>query len=92
MSLDELSEIAGYNPTYTEKLFRTVYNTTPINYLIRVRIDNAQKLLCSDLSLTVKEVGERSGFNDNSYFGKVFKKFTGMTPREYRAANTYIEN
>lgn len=92
LSLDELSRIAGYNSTYTEKLFRTVYNTTPINYLIRVRIENAQKLLCSDLTLTIKEVGERSGFNDNSYFGKVFKKFTGLTPREYRAANTYIEN
>lgn len=92
LSLEELSAMAGYNPTYTEKLFRTVYNTSPINYLIRVRIENAQKLLCSDLSLTVKEVGAKSGFNDNSYFGKVFKKFTGLTPKEYRAANTYIVN
>ncbi len=92
LSLEHLSEAAGYNPTYTEKLFRTVYHTTPINYLIQVRIDNAKKLLCSDLSLTAKEVGMKCGFNDNSYFGKVFKKFTGVTPREYRAANTYIED
>ncbi|MGN1098330.1 MAG: AraC family transcriptional regulator [Clostridia bacterium] len=92
LSLDELAEIAGYNPTYTEKLFRSIYNTSPINYLIRIRIENAQKLLCSNLSMTVKEVGESCGFKDNSYFGKIFKKFTGLTPREYRAANTYVEN
>lgn len=91
LSLELLSKTAGYNPTYTEKLFRLVYHTTPINYLIQVRIANAKRLLSSDLSLTVKQVGEKCGFNDNSYFGKVFKKFTGVTPREYRAANTYIE-
>lgn len=91
LSLEVLSNAAGYNPTYTEKLFRTVYHTTPINYLIQVRIDNAKRLLSTDLTLTVKQVGERCGFNDNSYFGKVFKKFTGATPREYRAANTYID-
>ncbi len=92
LSLDDMSAIAGYNPTYTEKLFRAAYGVSPINYLISVRIEKARELLCSNLSLTAKEVGERCGFNDNSYFGKVFKKVTGLTPREYRAANTYVEN
>lgn len=92
LSLEDMAEIAGYNPTYTEKLFRAVYNISPINYLIRVRVENAQKLLCSNLSLSVKEIGALCGFNDNSYFGKVFKKVTGLTPKEYRAANTYIES
>ncbi len=92
ISLDELAASAGYNPTYVGKLFRAAYHTSPITYLVRVRVDNACKLLCSDLSLTVKEVGEMSGFNDKSYFGKVFKRYTGLTPKEYREANTYIDN
>ncbi len=91
ISLDMLAAGSGYNATYLEKLFRSVYGVSPIAFLMRTRIENAQKLLCSDLSLTAREVGERCGFNDKSYFGKTFKRYTGLTPREYRAANTYFD-
>ena len=90
--LEEMADIVGCTPSYLGKLFREVYHTSPVTYLIRVRVEQARKLLCSDLSLTTQQVGERCGFNDKSYFGKIFKRYTGITPAEYRAANTYIEN
>ena len=52
------------------------------DYLNRVRIEAAKLLMQEDLSLA--EISLRVGFNDQSYFSKVFRKFEGLSPLKWR--------
>lgn len=81
-----LSTVAAHlkcNSDYLSRVLNFHLNVGFSEYLLRVRIDHARSLLRTD-RYTVGEVGFMVGFNDHSYFGKIFKKRVGMTPIEYR--------
>ncbi len=59
---------------------------SPSDYLNRLRIERAKALLLENMFLTVREIAEITGYADQLYFSKVFKKETGMTPSDFRAA------
>lgn len=83
LSLDILSTVAGMNARYFCKVFYSLTNTTPMNYVNFFRIEQASFLLDStDMSIT--EIAVNCGFWESSYFTKVFKKFKGTTPHLYR--------
>ena len=83
LTLDDLAEVAGMNPKYFCRVFRSLTHHSPVDYLNFYRIEQAAYLLDStDLSVT--EVGNRCGFCESSYFTKVFKKYKGTTPVSYR--------
>lgn len=83
LTLDDLAEVAGMNPKYFCRVFRSLTHHSPVDYLNFYRIEQAAYLLDStDLSVT--EVGNRCGFCESSYFTKVFKKYKGATPAFYR--------
>ena len=69
---------------YLSHLFRTEMNTTYTDYLCKVRIEKAKKAL-KNKDAVISEVAAMSGFDDPNYFTKVFKKYTGITPKEYKA-------
>ncbi|MFR4350624.1 MAG: AraC family transcriptional regulator [Roseburia sp.] len=82
VSLDDLASIAGMNPKYFCRFFRQITLRTPIDYLNYYRIECArEQLAATDASIT--EVALGCGFNDISYFTKTFKKYMGLTPRQY---------
>lgn len=83
ISLENVADFIGLSPQYISKLFKQQFNINFIDYVIQRRIELACTLLKST-SLPVKDVSMRCGYNDVSYFSKVFAKFTGMSPREYR--------
>lgn len=58
-------------------------------YLTNIRMEQAKKLLSTDLSIA--EVSERSGYGDYRVFTKVFKKSEGVTPSQYRRDFLEIE-
>ncbi len=63
-------------------IFREKAHIGPINYLIRLRIEEAQRLMReSDLTLT--QIAERVGFASLHYFSRMFKKITGVSPSQY---------
>ncbi|MBO4216389.1 MAG: AraC family transcriptional regulator [Clostridia bacterium] len=81
-----LADVAGYvyiSPSYLSKLFREELNVTFSSYLNTVRTEKSKILLMSD-KLSIIEVAELVGFVDQSYFNKVFKRLTGMTPKRFR--------
>lgn len=83
ITLSDLSEIAQINEKYLCRFFREFTGQTPIDYVNRLRIDRA----CYEMSvnkLNVTEAVYECGFNEISYFSKIFKKYKGMTPGEYR--------
>ncbi len=70
------------NFDYMNRIFRKTTGKTIFQYLTEVRISHAKELL-GTTSLKVAQISEKVGFSDESYFSKVFKRCTGMTPMNY---------
>ena len=82
ISLDHLSEVAYMSPSYLCRFFRTTTNYTLKEYLHRIRIDRAKELLVEG-KLPITQIGLEVGFESHSYFDRVFRRLTGMSPREF---------
>lgn len=83
LSLEKLAQIAGMNPNYFCRMFKEIIQTTPIEYLLQYRIEQAaMRLTTADISVT--EAAMACGFNDYSYFIRVFKRVKGVTPKQYQ--------
>lgn len=83
LSLNDLSEYTGMNGAYLSHLFSQIEGMTIKDYLNKVRIERAQNLLkYSDRSII--EISDYIGFQTQSYFGRIFKKYTGKTPARFR--------
>ena len=83
ISLEEMAASAGVSKTEVLRCFHKTLQTTPYSYVMEVRLSKATDLL-AQTGLSVGEIASRTGFNQQSYFGKRFKEKTGMTPLEYR--------
>ena len=85
-SIDMVMEQAGYNRRTSTRLIQQFASTNSrLDYVNQKRVEYAAQLLLADRSLLTKEVGERSGFYDDSTFRRNFKKYYGVTPVAYRA-------
>ena len=83
VTIGQMAEIAGLNPTYFSNLFSRCMGISPIQYINKRRIEQAQSLLLrSDQSLY--QIARRVGFSDEYYFSRVFKKIVGIAPDHYR--------
>lgn len=83
LTLDDLAKVAHLNSQYFCRAFKEVTGRSPIDYLNYYRIEcAAEQLRLPDLSVT--EIALSCGFNDLSYFNRMFKRRKNMTPTEYR--------
>ena len=83
IKVNELAELSFMEETYFIKRFKKALGDTPITYINKLRIYAAMRLLAeSDKSLS--EIAHEVGIYDSSYFSKLFKSNTGLTPGEYR--------
>ncbi len=85
ISIQTVSQRFSINLNYLCQLFKKEMDTTFTNYLRRLRISYACKLL-KETDLSVSIISERAGFGDYFYFSRIFKKYTGTTPSLYRQA------
>lgn len=83
ISLNDISEYTKLSVSYLSKVFKEQTNENLSAYINQVRIESA-KLFLLDNSIPLVEVSYLSGFEDQSYFSKVFKKLTSVTPGKYR--------
>ena len=83
ITLKDMAQIAGVSPKYFCSFFKTMTAKTPMEYLNSYRIEKAAaKLLSTDESVT--DIAYSCGFNDLSYFIKVFRDFKGISPKQFR--------
>lgn len=75
----------GYQADYLSVLFKKHMGSTLVQYVNKVRMENAKRLL-ADYGLPIKETAYVCGFPDEKYFMKVFKKTEGLTPTQYKNA------
>ena len=83
ISLDDVSRHVDISPYYFSKLFKQEDGRTFIEYLTGLRIREARRLLRSP-GLSIKEIGIMCGYADPNYFSRIFKKYEGVTPSEFR--------
>lgn len=83
LSLSLLSERFHFSPQYIAKKFKELYNTTVMTYLTEIRMEKAQSLL-RFTDKPVSEIANSLGYDDENYFGKVFKKHQGVSPLQFR--------
>jgi len=89
ITVNKLAQIFYTNRTTISKEFKEKTGTTIIKYLMNLRIQTASSILRNS-KLEIHEIMEKAGFNDISYFQKIFKKITGYTPSKFRKLNTWI--
>jgi AraC-like DNA-binding protein len=82
VTLGELTRIAGISVAQLERYCKRVFHLTPRQMIQKVRLEQAHRLLHSDLPIT--EVALQCGYTDHSAFSRQFKASTGFTPRQYR--------
>lgn len=90
LTLPQIAQIAGLSPNYFSSLFKKEMGSSFLEYLNRYRIEKSMELLLNT-SLKTYEIAWKCGFSDEGYFGKTFKKYTGMTPNEYKKNCTFTQ-
>lgn len=83
IELEKLAEISCLSKDHFIRLFKKELGTTPLQYINQKKIEKAQLLLITE-ELAVKEIAFQLAFEDYSYFNRLLKKITGVTPQEYR--------
>ena len=84
LSLDSIASYVCLNTTYFSSLFKKYTNETINDYITRIRIEKAKKLL-EVPNLKINNIAYEVGFNSTSYFHRVFKSETGYSPNEYKS-------
>ncbi len=83
ITLEDAADKAHLSPSYFSRLFRARTGRTFTDYLTRLRIDHAKRLL-GQTELDMAQIAAQSGFYDQSHFTRAFKGVTGLTPGAYR--------
>jgi AraC-like DNA-binding protein len=83
ITLEDAARSACMSPQYFCRFFKKVTGTTFKEYLLRIKIDKAKELLMK-YNISATEIAYQVGFENLSYFFRVFKKFTGLNPMEFR--------
>lgn len=83
LSLKYISETAGIHPMHLSRDFQRYFNASFSEYVRKVRVEKARAMLMDD-EIPLASIANDCGFSDQSHFTRVFKRFTGVTPLQYR--------
>ena len=83
IKLSHLSSMFHYNEKYLGRLFKKQTSVTLREYITMRRIELSKKLL-SDTDMTIISISEATGFGNVTYFNRMFRKHTSLTPTQYR--------
>ena len=83
ISLHSVAKEVNISPNHFSTIFSQETGETFINYITNVRLEQA-KILLKTTNMRTSDIGYEVGYNDTHYFSYVFKKNTGMTPKEFR--------
>jgi two-component system response regulator YesN len=81
--LDKMAEVFNTTPKYFSNFFKKAFGINFVEYLNKLRISHAKEMLKSS-EIPVNEIGERVGYLSPSTFASTFKKYSGITPSEFR--------
>lgn len=82
-SIEDIADMCHVSPATFRRLFKEYSGISPIEYRITSKIEYAKKLLSMG-TMSISEVSNELGFDDYTYFCRIFKKHTGLTPGSFR--------
>lgn len=88
LNIQSICAKTGFSQTYLSRLLRKYADTSVNTYLTQCRMDAAKQMLKDNPSMLLRDVATIVGYEDQSYFNKLFRNETGMTPRQYAAQFT----
>lgn len=88
ITLSELGDITGYSPNHFQRLFIQTIGISPSKYLEKVRINQAKYLLIEN-EKSLSEIAYECGFSSQSYFSKVFKRHTLLSPYDFQSTQIF---
>lgn len=83
LTLNDVASHVYVSPSYVSRMFSRELSKNFVDYLNEVRIDKAKELL-RDVRYKTYEIADKVGIQDARYFSRLFKKYTGQTPTEFR--------
>ena len=83
-----MARAAGYSRHHFSRVFAAHEGVPPGQFVMRLRMEQAARLLRADPA-PIKTIARRSGFADPNYFGKVFRRYFGIGPRDFRRSGMY---
>ncbi|CAM3339393.1 response regulator [Paenibacillus lupini] len=89
ITLKSLADFIRMDASYVSDLFKKKTGTTLIHYIQNRRIQ-AAKMLLTETERTVSDIGHSVGFENDNYFIKIFKRWCGVTPNEYRKDQKFV--
>lgn len=89
LAVPELAEVAGFSRAHFTRMFTASESVPPAEFVLRERMRRAARLLSSHALLPVKEIAVLCGFPEPNYFAKVFRRFFGTSPTEFRTTGMY---
>ncbi len=90
LTLKQILHKFGYSKSYLNNIFQEHTQHSPMDFYIKLKMQEACKLLCSS-DLLIYEIAEKLGYKDQYYFSRLFKKQIGISPAKYRSENYYKE-
>ncbi|MBO5198098.1 MAG: AraC family transcriptional regulator [Lachnospiraceae bacterium] len=84
ISLDQIAHNMYLSPVYISKIFKDETGETPINYLIKIRLEKAKQILEYEQDSSIKSIANQVGYEDVYHFSKLFKKYYGVSPLLYK--------
>jgi AraC family transcriptional regulator len=85
IALDVVAQEVGMSRFHFSRVFKESMGLSPINYIVRQRIERAKKLL-TETELPIADIALQAGFSGQSHFTTFFRKLVGLTPRDFRRA------
>lgn len=82
LSLESISMYIGLSVVHTSRLFKKETGKTVLDYINEIKLAKAKEMLDTG-KYKVYEVADELGFNNSHYFSTIFKRYTGVSPREY---------
>ncbi|MFL8801798.1 MULTISPECIES: GyrI-like domain-containing protein [unclassified Clostridioides] len=90
LSLDELSNIAGFSKFHFHRIFKAIEKETLSQYVNRLKLENATAFLIHRTDMTITDIAHYFGFTDSAIFSRAFKNYYKISPIKYR--NNYSKN
>lgn len=83
-TLNDIACSVYLSPSYASRIFSENQGITISDYIAKVKLEEAKKMLHNNPDYTVEYISQILGYNDSSYFSKVFRKREGMSPTQYK--------
>jgi AraC family transcriptional regulator len=83
IAVTDMARLVEISPSHFSRIFRQTFGDSPYHFVMQQRVEEAKRML-TDTKLSSSQVGAALGFASQSHFVKVFRRFTGVSPRQYR--------